>query len=82
MRKCKNIILKLNKMAQHEHYLAVVLTALTALILASWNPDCLQSGDGKQKSGKPSYVLIALLAFLVGALCVWGQHSGSRSMNF
>ena len=64
-------------MAQHEQYLAVALAALTVLILACWNPEGLQSKDNG-KSGKPSYVWLALLSFLVGALCVWVQQQQRR----
>ncbi len=68
-------------MAQHEQYLAVALAAFTVLILAYWNPEGLQSrnSDGS-RTGKPSYVWLALLAFLVGALCVWGQQQQRRNI--
>ncbi len=69
-------------MAQHEQYLAVALAALTVLILGCWNPVGLQSKNGSNgqgsPSGKPSYLWLALFAFLVGALCVWSQQQQRR----
>jgi hypothetical protein len=69
-------------MAQHEQYLAVALAALTVLILGCWNPKALQSrkSDGVTPSGYPSYLWLALFAFLVGALYCWGQQQQRRGM--
>lgn len=66
-------------MAQHEQYLAVALAALAVLILGCWNPKGLQAKDtnGNAK-GYPNYLWVALIAFLVGALCCYGQQQNRR----
>ena len=63
-------------MVQHERYLAVAFAALTVFILGMWNPKCLQNKKQVTSAveGHPNYLLLALLAFMVGALCVWSQH--------
>ncbi len=67
-------------MAQHEQYLAVALAALTVLILGCWNPVGLQAKDSNGAAkGYPSYMWLTLFAFLVGALCVWGQQQQRRN---
>lgn len=72
-------------MAQHEQYLAVAFAALTVLLLGCWNPKALQSkkSDGVTPSGYPSYLWLALFAFLVGALCCYCQQQQRRGgMSF
>lgn len=57
-----------------EHYLPVVLAALTVLLLGCWNPKALQESKEEQArhaSGAPSYKWLALFALLVGMLAVW-----------
>lgn len=57
---------------EYEHYLPVVLAALTVLILGCWNPQALQAQNSQGKpSGYPSYLWLSLFAFLVGILAVW-----------
>ena len=53
-----------------EDYLPVVVTALTVLVLGCWNPKALQAKQGGRPTGQPSYLWLALLAFVVGVLCV------------
>jgi len=66
-------------MAQHEHYLAVAIAALTVLILGCWNPVGLQARDkGGKALGYPNYLWLALFAFLAGALCCYGQQQQRR----
>jgi len=66
-------------MDQHEHYLAVALAALTVLILGCWNPKSLQARNAKGDAlGYPSYLWLALFAFLVGALYCWCQQQKRR----
>lgn len=61
----------------YEHYLPVVLAALTVLLLGCWNPKGLQEKDkdliAKQaaEGGTPSYKWLALFALIVGMLAVW-----------
>lgn len=56
----------------YEHYLPVVLAALTVLILGCWNPKALQVRDSQgNPTGSPSYLWLALFALLVGALTVF-----------
>lgn len=66
-------------MVKYEHYLPVVLMALTILILGCSNPKAFQARDrsSKQPSGHPSYVWLAGLGLLVGALAVWFYNQGS-----
>ena len=57
---------------QYEHYLPIVLAALTVLILGCWNPQGLQAKNANgSASGYPNYLWLALLALLVGALSVF-----------
>ena len=55
----------------YEHYLPVVLAALTVLVLGCWNPVMLQSKVGGSASGHPSYMWLALISLLVGVVAVW-----------
>lgn len=55
-----------------EHYLPVVLTALTVLILGCANFKPFQTKDeNKKSSGQPSYLWLSVLSLLVGLLSVW-----------
>jgi hypothetical protein len=55
----------------HEHYLPVVLSALTVLLLGCINFPGLQAKADGKKTGQPNYLWLALISFLVGALAVW-----------
>lgn len=64
---------------QYEHYLPVVLAALTVLILGMWNPKSLQAKSDESvryanQGGAPSYKWLALLALLVGMICVYSYN--------
>ena len=62
-------------MPQHEHYLPIVLAALAVLIVGCWNPIGLRAKDPSGTvSQQPSYMWLALFAFIVGALTVWGYQ--------
>ena len=66
-------------MHQYEHYLPVVLSALTVLILGCWNPKSLQIRDAKgAPSGYPSYLWLSLVAFIVGLLAVWLYNQNKK----
>jgi hypothetical protein len=66
---------------KHEHYLPVVLAALTVLILGCWNPKSLQAQESKGKpSGYPSYMWLSLFALLVGVLAVWMYNEKKLKM--
>jgi len=61
-------------MHQYEHYLPVVLAALTVLILGCWNPKGLQAQNNGKASGYPSYLWLSLFALIVGMMTVWGYN--------
>jgi len=59
-------------MHKYEHYLPVVLVALTVLILGCLNPKGLQTRNSSgQPSGCPSYMWLSLFGQLVGMLTVY-----------
>ncbi len=51
-------------------YLAVLVTALTVLVLGCVNPKGLQARKGGRRLGHPDFRLVALVAATVGILCV------------
>lgn len=56
----------------HEHYIPVIVMALTALILGCLNLKPFQSKNPNgSPSGHPSYIWLIALSFLVGVLSVW-----------
>ena len=66
-------------MHQYEHYLPIVLAALTVLVLGCWNPRALQVRDQQGKAlGHPSYLWLSLFALLVGLLSVWTYNQNGR----
>lgn len=67
---------------KHEHYLPVVLAALTVLLLGCWNPKFLRETkeeQAKHANGAPSYKWLALFALLAGILAVYCYNSGKHS---
>ncbi len=65
-------------MHRYEHYLPVVLTALTVLLLAMCNPKMLQVQPGQKTQtgcvGCPNYILLSLIALVVGMLSVYSYN--------
>lgn len=57
-------------MTMHEHYLPVVVAALTVLLLGAWNPPMLQHLDHGKPTGHPSYLWLSVLALLFGGVAV------------
>lgn len=57
-----------------DHYLSVVIAALTVLILGCWNPVVLQARQNGKPSGHPSYMWLSLLALLAGLLSCYLMH--------
>ncbi len=57
-----------------DHYLPVIVAALTVLILGCWNPKPLQAVQNGQPSGHPSYMWLALLSLLAGLLSCYLMH--------
>lgn len=55
----------------YDHYLPVVLAALTVLILGCWNPRQLQSHQNGVPSGHPSYVWLAVISLIVGLVACY-----------
>lgn len=55
----------------YEHYLPVILSALTVVLLGCWNPKSLRAKPDEVSKGVPSYKWLALFALLVGMLTVW-----------
>ncbi len=51
-------------------YLAVLVTALTVLVLGCINPKGLQARKAGNRLGHPAFRLLALAAATVGILCV------------
>jgi hypothetical protein len=59
---------------KYEHYLPVVLAALTVLLLGCWNPKFIRETkeeEAKHAGANPSYKWLSLFALLVGMLAVW-----------
>jgi hypothetical protein len=52
----------------YDHYLSIVLSALTVLILGCWNPVMLQVTRNGVPTGYPNYMWLALFALLVGLI--------------
>jgi hypothetical protein len=52
----------------HDHYLSVVLAALSILVIGCWNPPILQSAQNGKPLGYPNYMWLALIALIVGLL--------------
>ena len=56
-------------MAEFDKYLCCIVAAIVILVAGCINPQVLQSKDAQGKpSGHPSYIWLAILAFLGGAL--------------
>lgn len=56
---------------RHEHFLPVVIAALTVLVIGCWNPPPLQSKDSKgNPSGHPSYLWMSVFALIFGSIAV------------
>ena len=69
----------------YDHYLPVVIAALTVLILGCWNPRALQQVQNGQPNGCPNYMWLALFALLAGLLSCYLMKSGkggSKSPEF
>jgi hypothetical protein len=66
----------------YDHYLPLILSALSILILGCWNPKPLQAVHHGQPSGHPSYMWLALISLLVGLASCYLMHmnkyGGSR----
>jgi len=59
-------------MKKYENYLAIVISALTVLILGWWNPTLLQSRTSlNSPSGYPNYLWLSLAVLIVGAFIIW-----------
>ena len=66
-------------MTMHEHYLPVVVAALTVLLLGAWNPPMLQKMDKSgHPTGHPSYLWMSLLALLFGGVAVAVFNKSAR----
>ena len=61
-----------------DHYLSVVVAALTVLILGCWNPVVLQAHQNGKPSGHPSYMWLSLLALIAGLLSCYLMHPASK----
>ena len=59
----------------YEHYLPVVLAALTVILLGCWNPKFMREDQAERAKhallGGPSYKWLAFFALVVGMLAVW-----------
>lgn len=64
----------------YDHYLPVVVAALTVLILGCWNPRALQTMQNGQPTGNPSYMWLALFALLAGLLSCY-LMKGAKGMK-
>jgi hypothetical protein len=58
----------------YDHYLPIVLAALSILIVGCWNPKPLQAVQNGQPSGHPSYMWLSLIALLVGLASCYLMH--------
>jgi hypothetical protein len=71
----------------HNMYLAVILSALTVLVLGCWNPTPLQTVQHGKPTGQPNYMWLALLSLLVGLLTCYlvamkkGKGKGYLSLD-
>jgi H+/Cl- antiporter ClcA len=68
----------------YDHYLPIVIAALTILLLGCLNPRVFQSTRDGVPTGHPSYMWLALMALLAGLLSCYLMHPGkysSRSMR-
>lgn len=66
----------------YDHYLPVVLTALAVLVLACWNPKALQVHRDHMPTGHPNYMIVALIALLVGLASCYFMHEGGHKMRY
>jgi hypothetical protein len=62
---------KMSNEIKPEHYLPVILAALTIVLIGVWNPKCFRAKPDDVAKGVPSYKWLALLSLLVGVLTVW-----------
>ncbi|HMP31579.1 MAG TPA: hypothetical protein PKD85_18395 [Saprospiraceae bacterium] len=66
----------------YDHYLPILISALTVLIIGCWNPEALQSRKNGMPSGHPSYMMLALFALLAGLLSCYLMHGpGGKKMK-
>lgn len=64
-----------------DHYLPIVIAALTVLILGCWNPTVLQVHQGGKPTGHPSYMWLSLVSLVAGLLSCYLMHEkGGRRM--
>lgn len=62
-------------MVHYDKYLCCIVAAIVILVAGCINPVILQSTDSEGKpSGHPSYIWMAVLAFLGGALACMLQQ--------
>lgn len=57
-----------------DHYIVVVIAALTVLILGCWNPLMLQARQNGQPTGHPSYMWLSFAALVAGLLSCYLMH--------
>lgn len=60
----------------YEHYLPVVMGALTVFLLGMWNPKFIRESADEQakrvkEGGAPSSFWLAVFALIVGMMAVW-----------
>lgn len=61
-----------------DHYLPLVIAALTVLILGCWNPVSLQARQSGKPSGHPSYMWLSGAALVAGLLSCFLMHPGGK----
>jgi H+/Cl- antiporter ClcA len=69
----------------YDHYLPIVVAALTVLVLGCWNPRALQTTQNGQPTGCPNYLWLALFALLAGLLSCYlmkGAKGGKGSPEY
>ena len=66
----------------YDHYLPIIIAALTVLILGCWNPEVLQSTHAGKPTGTPSYMWMAAAVLLTGFLACYLMHPAKGRMGF
>lgn len=57
-----------------DHYIAVVIAALTVLVLGCWNPLMLQARQNGKPTGHPSYMWLSMAALVAGLASCYLMH--------
>ena len=69
----------------YDHYLPVVIAALTILVLGCLNPVALQAVKDGRPTGHPSYMWLSLISLMAGLLSCYlmgeAGKGGSRRMS-